>query len=81
MGPEDRKLLEDTFHVAEENNNILREMQRAQKLARLMTIIYWVFIIGSAVGAYYIIQPYVDQLVGAYTGAADTLRSLQTPGS
>ncbi len=81
MGPEDRKLLEDTFHLAEENNNILKEMRRAQKLARLMTIIYWVFIIGSAVGAYYIIQPYVDQLVGAYTGAADTLRSLQTPGS
>ncbi len=77
MDAESKKLLQDTFHLAEENNNMLHEMRRAQRVARFMTFVYWIFIIGSAVGAYYIIQPYVDQLSGAYNSATETLRGFQ----
>ena len=69
MQPDDKELLKKTLALEEENNSILRSIQRSMRLARFMSILYWVFIIGSAVGAYYLIQPYIDALTGAYGGA------------
>lgn len=69
MQPEDKELLKRTLALEEENNTILRSIQRSMRLARFMSILYWVFIIGSAVGAYYLIQPYIEALTGAYGGA------------
>ena len=69
MTPEERELFERSIALAEENNDILRSIQRSMRLARIMSIIYWLFIIGSAVGAYYLIQPYIEQLMGIYGGA------------
>jgi hypothetical protein len=73
MDPESKKLLEDTFALAKENNKMLHSVLRYIRISRTMTIIYWVIIIGSAVGAYYFIQPYVDQLIGIYGGAKSGL--------
>ena len=69
MQPEEKELLKKTLALEEENNTILRSIQRSMRLARFMSILYWVFIIGSAVGAYYLIQPYIEALTGAYGGA------------
>ncbi|OGI58111.1 hypothetical protein A3C60_01145 [Candidatus Nomurabacteria bacterium RIFCSPHIGHO2_02_FULL_37_45] len=69
MDPEFKKLLEETFELAKENNDMLHSMRRSMRLQRIMSILYWVFIIGSAVGAYYLIQPYIDQLTNIYGGA------------
>ncbi len=69
MTPEERELLHRSVALAEENNDILRSMQRSMRFGRIMSVIYWVFIIGSAVGAYYLVQPYVDSIKGAYGGA------------
>ena len=69
MNPEERELLNKSVALAEENNDMLRRMQRSMRLARVMSILYWVFIIGSAVGAYYLIQPYIQAVSGAYGGA------------
>lgn len=58
---------------------MLRAIRRAQKWATVWRAIYWIVIIGSAVGAYWIIQPYIDQLLGVYSGAQsnlDTVRGL-----
>ncbi len=73
MQPEDRELLKRTVELEEENNSMLRSIQRSMRLARIMSILYWVFIIGSAVGAYYIIQPYIEALTGVYGGTRDTV--------
>ncbi len=72
MTPEEKNLLQRTLELTEENNRMLKSMSRSMKLARVMSIIYWVFIIGSAVGAYYLIQPYIDAITGAYGGAKTT---------
>lgn len=73
MDSESKKLLEDTFALAEENNKMLRSVVQSMRISRIMSIVYWVFIIGSAVGAYYFIQPYVDQLISVYGGAKSDL--------
>ncbi len=73
MQPEDRELLKRTVELEEENNSMLRSIQRSMRLARIMSILYWVFIIGSAVGAYYLIQPYIEALTGVYGGTKETV--------
>ncbi len=69
MSPEEKELFKRSIALAEENNDILRSMQRSMRLARFMSMLYWVFIIGSAVGAYYLVQPYIEQLTEIYGGA------------
>lgn len=75
MDPESKKLLEETLRLSQENNNILHSLRRSMRLARLMSFLYWIFIIGSAVGAYYLIQPYIDQLKAVYGNTSDVLNS------
>ncbi len=75
MTPEEKELLQRSVALSEENNEILRGIQRSMRFGRFMSILYWVFIIGSAVGAYYIIQPYIDAISGAYGGAKTSFSS------
>jgi len=77
MDPESRKLLEHISELAEENNKILRSMRRSQRVSSIIRFIYWVFIIGSAVGAYYFIQPYLEQIMSIYGGASDVINSFK----
>ena len=77
MDPESKKLLEETLELAKENNKMLHSMKRSMQMARVMSFLYWAFIIGSAVGAYYLIQPYVDQFKSVYDGANDVLKNFQ----
>ncbi|MBI2627416.1 hypothetical protein HYW72_00620 [Candidatus Nomurabacteria bacterium] len=76
MSPEERELLNRSVSLAEENNKILLSMRRSQRWSSVMRAVYWIIIIGSAVGAYYFIQPYVDQLIGIYGGAKSNLDGL-----
>lgn len=80
MDPESKKLLEDTFRIAQENNDMLHSMRRSLRLARFMTFLYWAFIIGSALGAYYLLQPYIDGLKDVYTGASGVLDNFKEFG-
>ncbi len=76
MSPEERELLNKSVALAEDNNKILHSMKRSMRYASIIRAIYWIFIIGSAVGAYYFIQPYVDQIMSIYGGAKSDLNSV-----
>ncbi|TSC77549.1 MAG: Uncharacterized protein G01um101424_343 [Parcubacteria group bacterium Gr01-1014_24] len=76
MDPESQKLLERTSELAEENNKILRSMRRSQRISGIIRFVYWAFIIGSAIGAYYFIQPYLEQIMSIYGGAKSNLDSV-----
>ena len=75
MSPEERELLEKSVSLSEENNKMLHAMRRSMRWASIIRGIYWVFIIGSAIGAYYFIQPYLDQIMSAYGGAKSNFDS------
>ncbi len=77
MTPEERSLLQKIAQQVEENNEMLHSIRRAQKWATVWRAIYWIVIIGSAVGAYWIIQPYIDQLLGAYSSAQSNLDTVK----
>lgn len=78
MDSESKKLLEQTLELAEENNKMLHSLKRHMQVSRIVSIVYWVFIIGSALGAYYLVQPYVDQVIGVYNGATEKVNSINS---
>ena len=82
------KLLERNLKLTEENNKILRKMHRAALWKNFFSVLYWVFIVGTALGAYYFLQPYVGTLqgmLGSLKGNVETVKTIngaiQTIGS
>ena len=71
MDPKEKDLLERTFEYARENNKILKKMRTSAKFWSFMRIVYWAIIIGSAVGLYYFLQPFLDQLLDVYNQVVD----------
>ena len=78
MYPESKKLLTDTLALAQENNRILRSLKRSMVWGRAIHVVYWALIIGSAIGAYYFIQPFIDQIIGVYGGAKDSFNNVNS---
>ncbi len=76
MDPESKRLLEENLALTQENNKMLHTLKSAMLWSRVMSVLYWVLIIGSALGAYYFIQPYIDQLLEVYGGAKSNLDSI-----
>ena len=69
MSPEEKELLKRSIALAEENNDILRKLQRSMRFQRIASIVYWLFILGSLAGVYYFIQPYIQSITDTYGGA------------
>lgn len=65
MNPEERSLLERTYKMVEENNSILRSLQRSKRIGLVIKSLYWIVIIGLSVGAFYFVQPYIEFMTGA----------------
>ncbi len=73
MDPESKKLLQDTFTLAEDNNKMLHTIRRGQKWTSFLRVVYWIIIIGVSIGAFYFLQPYVDQMKGLIDTTQKTL--------
>lgn len=59
MDPADKKV-QELLSLTRENNTMLHKMRRSQRIANVVRIIYWIILIGAAIGAYYFIQPYIE---------------------
>jgi len=77
MDPQERRLLEKIAELTRRNQVILKKLHRAQVIGRTFHILYWVLIIGTTIGAFYFLQPYIDQLKSIYAGIQDTFGGLQ----
>lgn len=63
----DRALLEKTYRLAEETNEELHKMRRAQRFRFYVNVLYWLIITGIAVGSFYALQPYISQFQHIYS--------------
>ncbi len=77
MNPEERKMLEEALALARENNVVLKKLRRGAMWGRAMHIVYWVIIIGTTIGAFYFIQPMLEQLGSIYGGFSETNAQFQ----
>jgi hypothetical protein len=75
MQPEEKEMLKKTLELSQENNKMLRSMRRSMAMGRVFKIIYWVVIVGAAIGAYYYVTPYIDSAVGAYGSVKGDVKS------
>lgn len=71
MDPDSKRLLE----LVEENNRLLRALHRSMRVGRVLRVIYWILIMGTALGAFYFLQPLIDQLISAYKDASSVLKN------
>lgn len=78
MTPEERSLLERTYELAKENNEILATMRRRGRISFTLRVCYWVLIIAISLGAFYFIQPYVDMIRGL-TGSSQKSTTSTSP--
>ncbi|MEK7539563.1 MAG: hypothetical protein AAB595_02925 [Patescibacteria group bacterium] len=78
MSPEERELLNRSVSLAEDNNKMLRYIKSSMRWSSIARAIYWIFIVGSAVGAFYLIQPYTDQIMKVYNEVKSNLYNLDT---
>ncbi|OHA26789.1 MAG: hypothetical protein A3C06_01465 [Candidatus Taylorbacteria bacterium RIFCSPHIGHO2_02_FULL_46_13] len=77
MDEEDKKLLQEVLEISRDNQKKIARLYRNLWWSRVWSWIYWAFIIGSAFGAYYLIQPYFDYLKSAYGGLQDNTNNAQ----
>lgn len=75
MQPEEKEMLKKTLELSQENNKMLHSIKRSILRGRIFQIIYWLIIIGAAIGAYYYVEPYIDTAVGAYGNVKGDLKS------
>jgi len=81
MDKEMRDLLQENLKLSRENNEMLKKVRGIQKRAHFFQIMYWLFIIGITVGAYYYIQPYIEKILSVYNSGAGSILQLQNLGS
>ena len=77
MDPEIKRRLDSISDTLRENNAILHKMYRKAKVATVPRIFYWLAIVGISFGAYYFVEPYVDQAKSVYSGVQDDLGAIQ----
>jgi len=62
----DREVLEILYEKIEDNQSIIKSLQRKARFAAFFGIIKWLFYIGVAVGVYTYFQPLIGNLLDTY---------------
>ena len=76
MEPDERRKLERALELAEENNEMITKLHRAMQWGRVFKVVYWLVIIGVAVGAFYFAQPYLERVQSFYQEAQDSVQDV-----
>jgi len=76
MDSELRKLLKRNLEISKENNEMLHRLQSAMRWGRFFRIAYWVVIISLMFGAYYFIQPLVEQFGGDLSRGIENVKEV-----
>lgn len=71
-------MLRRALELSEENNEMLKGIRRGMRIGMIFKTLYWVFVISIAVGAYYLIQPYVDGVNEMYSNLRNNWNESQS---
>ena len=76
--------IEKLEKLTRENNKILRKLRNHMRMGNIMRILYWAVIIGSMIGVYYYLQPFIQPLMETYDtliGLPDMVKDIDIPSS
>lgn len=79
MDDKEKKLLEQTYELAKENNVILQKIRGHQKRAVIFRVAYWLIIVSFVYGAYFYIEPYVQKFLTLYSSSNQSLQRFVFP--
>ena len=77
MEEKDKAMLQNVLKLSEENNRMLKRMERRHFWSSVGRLFYWVIIIGAAYGAFYYVQPYLAKVTNMYNVASSQLQKVQ----
>ncbi len=77
LEPKEEKLLEETYKIEKENNEMLQTLYRSMWWGRIFRIFYWTLILGLMVGSYYYAQPYIESLLKTYKNISGMISGLK----
>jgi hypothetical protein len=77
MDPELKNKLDNIQSLAEDNNKMLKKIRRGQRWTSFLQAIYWLIIISLGIGAFYFLEPYIDQMRGFINNTGDTINSIK----
>ncbi|HYC34698.1 MAG TPA: hypothetical protein VEC13_03110 [Candidatus Paceibacterota bacterium] len=69
--------IDETYELSLENNKMLRSIQKRARWSFLGRLVYWIIILGVAVGAFYYVKPYVEDLIKVYDSIRQTESKIQ----
>ncbi|MCD8494503.1 MAG: hypothetical protein LRY41_00985 [Candidatus Pacebacteria bacterium] len=79
MDSDIQRLLQENLKLSRENHEILKQLQRYEKVRRYSKVIYWIIIIFIVLGGYfYIIDPLIQRLNEAYDSFNQSVTSITT---
>lgn len=78
MDTDQLKRLEKLERVTFENNTLLHEIHRSMRLSQYMTILYWIVLIGGAIGLYTFAKPFVDKTMDTYNQVQQVTKKIDT---
>lgn len=66
------------IEIEEENSEAIKKMQKYQKIQNIFRIIYWLVLIGIALGAFYYFQPFVNSVFSDYESIKNSITSFNS---
>lgn len=73
----DDSLLREIHKLTKENNRMLHKLESDAKRARFWKTLRVAFIVALLLGAYYLIQPFIENLTKAYASIQNSFQELQ----
>ena len=73
-----KEQLAEVTKLTRQNNKIMRKIERSARIGLIFRTIYWVLIIGSMLGAYYYMQPYIEDINSIYEQFIDLPEKIKT---
>lgn len=70
-------LIQENNRLLQENNEILHKLRRTQRIHGVSRIFYWVIILAVSFGAYFWVQPYLENVQDAYSDVLGKFNSAQ----
>jgi len=62
--------------IVEENQKILKSLQNRARFSTVITALKWIFIIGISIGAYTLVQPFLEQMLDTYKSIQESTSAL-----
>ena len=73
MNPEERRLLERSLKLSEDNNRILKKLERKARWATIWGFIKVAIIVVPLIVGYFLLEPYVNDAVDNYNSVRELI--------